>query len=292
MRFAGELVVGDQGEGRGGWGRGLKRRGRRIVAGGDGFVELPASHDVGELFAARGAACVACGGGAGIPNVSSDIIERHTFAEFVEIAEAGFGGGEALVCGETNEPRGFHVVALNGDAVKIKIGKIVLRVGKAGVCGDTKPVDGFRVVAWSSGAAIVEGGEVELSDGVGMPGGGEVPLEGFTVVFGDTVAVLIERSEIIFCSRILLSGSSLIILEGQGVIAANELAMFVEIAEIKLSVGIILRGRSAQQLKGGLDVCGGRVVGQGGFCKAVLESSVLRGGLRIGDGGVRNLRRL
>jgi hypothetical protein len=84
-------------------------------------------------------------------------------------------------------------------------------------------------------------------------------------------------------------------LKGKSVVARNELAMFVEIAEIEFSARIILSGGSAQPLKSGLDVGGGRVVSEHGFCKAVFRIGLLRGGLKIGNGSggiLRSWRRL
>lgn len=155
---------------------------------------MPAGHDVSELLAVIGAAFVTSGDRAGIPGVGSYVIEGNAFALFVEIGKIGFPTGESLFSGETDEPCGFGVVALDGDAAEIEIGKTVLGISEFGISRGTKPSDGLRIVAGSAGAEVVESGEVGLADGIAVLGGEEIPLESFTKIFGDTLTVLVKGS--------------------------------------------------------------------------------------------------
>lgn len=97
---------------------------------GASFVELFSGHDVGELGAPGLAGVVTGGESPGIPGVGGDVIEGNAFALLVEIGETGFCARETTLRGEANESGGFGVVALDSDAVEIKIGEIVLRVGE------------------------------------------------------------------------------------------------------------------------------------------------------------------
>lgn len=92
-------------------------------------------HDLGQVFAILSAGLIAVGHGAGIPGIGSDVIERNTFAVFVEISEAGLRAGKILLSGEADESSGFVVIARNDNSIKIKIGEIALRFGKARISG-------------------------------------------------------------------------------------------------------------------------------------------------------------
>lgn len=51
-------------------------------------------------------------------------------------------------------------------------------------------------------------------------------------------------------------------MESERVIARDELAVLVEVAEVEGGVRIIMGGRGVKAFEGGLDVAGGRVVGE------------------------------
>ena len=73
-------------------------------------------------------------------------------------------------------------------------------------------------------------------------------------------------------------------MESEKVIARDELAVLVEVAEVEGGVRIILGGRGVKAFEGGLDVAGGRVVGEQGPCELVLHSGITRFRLRVERG--------
>src|SRR4029077_16043047 len=80
------------------------RRGLALRFGGKGgkkgscLVELLARHQVGELIETAGARGVTCGGGAGIPSVGSNVIERQAFPLLVQVSQVRFRGRQGVLC--------------------------------------------------------------------------------------------------------------------------------------------------------------------------------------------------
>jgi len=75
-----------------------------------GFIELSPSHDLGKVFETIGAGAIASSDGASVPSIGRNVVERHAFAVFIEIAEESEGASASLIGGATCPVDGRNVV--------------------------------------------------------------------------------------------------------------------------------------------------------------------------------------
>ena len=136
-----------------------------------GFVELPAGHDLRKRFEMRRGASVARGGRTGIPGVGGDVVEWHSSAVFVEVAEVASGVWMTLLCGESHPVRGNVVIERNALAFVVEDAQVMLADGVAGIGGKAEPVGGFAEITRGAVSVVVHRSEIGLGDRVVLAGG-------------------------------------------------------------------------------------------------------------------------
>lgn len=234
------------------------RRGERRQVGAS-LVELFAGHAAGEGFQAGGGGLLAGRERTGIPGIGTNVVDGETFTGLVEEAQAGCGGGEALVGGETFPVGGFFVVEGHTDTFGIEDSEIVLGERIAKLRGGAKPMSGLHVIASNTGTGIVHGSEVALGVGIVVLSGGEIEFEGAMQVEGNAKAVLVEEGEIVLREVIVMERGGQVIVGGSGVIARQATTLLVKIAEDEFGTGHVLRGKRAEPNEGGVEGGGCRI---------------------------------
>lgn len=82
---------------------------------GFGYLELFGGHDLGKGFEAVGGGDVAVGDRAGVPGIGRDIVERQTFAMFIEKGKESLGTRMALLSGQARPVGGLGIVGRDSD---------------------------------------------------------------------------------------------------------------------------------------------------------------------------------
>ena len=159
---------------------------------------LARGHDAGQLLEDSCRGCVACCGGAAVPQVCSYIVERHATAGVVERGKVVLTAGNALVGGLRVEDGGLVVVLFDAETIFVHHAEVVVGLGKPLRGGLAIPEERLFIVARESDAVMVEGPEVVLGDCVAVFRGFAIPRCSFSIVVGNAAAGVVDVAEFAF----------------------------------------------------------------------------------------------